>query len=936
MADTIVRKVIMQLTADDADAEAKLEAIKAKADELRTMNPELTPKINTAEASAKMAVFRDELKNAAKDVTAKIDVDNTKANAEIDNTDRKLDELNAKKVDPGGGGMMGMMMWPAIIAGVAAALPVLPAALAAVGAAAGTLVLAFGPVIKALTDAQAASQATAQSSAQLAATEQANATAIASAQKAISDATTQAAHDQVTSAQAVANAQQSLADAERTAAQDAVTSAQQVAGAERSLASAQQSEQMAQQNLTLARQQAVLTLQQLQNSVADTALGEQQAQLNLQQVEANQAQVNNTATSTALQRAQAALSVQEAQQALTEAQQASVNATNANNTAQQEGVNGLPAVVSAQQAYQQSVQGVADAQQSLQNAVTAQADQAQKDAESVANAQQAVSDAVRQSSWTQQKDAEAVQSAVDALSNTYKQQQLAAQAAAASSPAAQLSKDMAGLAGPAQQVVGILSQMWKELKPLEEAAQGAVMPGVVVFLQGVQSLLPLILPEIKTMGGLLGDAFGQWGSILQSSGFQGELKTIFDDGNQFLSVVLPAITGFVNAFIQMGANSGGAVSGFAQGLSSIMGGFGQLFQALSDPQNQAALGQFWAAIGSIIGSLGAPLGQLIGLLAQGLGPFLAAFAPVIAQVAGAVAQLIQALPPPVIQAITGAIIGWAAAQWLLNIAMDANPIGLIVLGIVALIIAIAEVVKYWPEISKVAAQVWGDVVHWTKVAADFITHTFDDVRHFLAHVGDDIASFFITGFDGIVSFFEQLPGWLLKQGELAITGLFNGFMSSWAAGVHFIDDVFNYIVNGFMSLYNWMLQAGENIVTGIWNGLVKGFGWFASAAVSLGKMMANALLSPFGIHISSPPSEAAYMIMAGQRINEGIAKGLAQSQSAVTAGMARTNQAISAGTTGAAPQKLQLEFVGNANDPFWQLIKRNIRVRGGNVQIVGA
>ena len=62
---TLVKRVMVQLTADDADAEAKLDAISAKADELAAKNPDLKVKIETAAASAKMAVFRQELAKAA-------------------------------------------------------------------------------------------------------------------------------------------------------------------------------------------------------------------------------------------------------------------------------------------------------------------------------------------------------------------------------------------------------------------------------------------------------------------------------------------------------------------------------------------------------------------------------------------------------------------------------------------------------------------------------------------------------------------------------------------------------------------------------------------------------------------------------------------------------------------------------------------------------
>ena len=47
-------------------------------------------------------------------------------------------------------------------------------------------------------------------------------------------------------------------------------------------------------------------------------------------------------------------------------------------------------------------------------------------------------------------------------------------------------------------------------------------------------------------------------------------------------------------------------------------------------------------------------------------------------------------------AITRTVL-WAKAQWLLNAAMSANPIGLIIIGIAALIALIVLIVKHWNE-----------------------------------------------------------------------------------------------------------------------------------------------------------------------------------------------------------------------------------------------
>jgi len=50
---------------------------------------------------------------------------------------------------------------------------------------------------------------------------------------------------------------------------------------------------------------------------------------------------------------------------------------------------------------------------------------------------------------------------------------------------------------------------------------------------------------------------------------------------------------------------------------------------------------------------------------------------------------------------------WTAAQWALNIAMDANPIGLIILAVVGLIAAVAGLIIYWDELQAGMASLTG-------------------------------------------------------------------------------------------------------------------------------------------------------------------------------------------------------------------------------------
>lgn len=63
MADTLVKRVLLRIVGDDGDTEHKIDSISRKADELGRKHPELKVRIDTAAASAKVAVLRKELRS---------------------------------------------------------------------------------------------------------------------------------------------------------------------------------------------------------------------------------------------------------------------------------------------------------------------------------------------------------------------------------------------------------------------------------------------------------------------------------------------------------------------------------------------------------------------------------------------------------------------------------------------------------------------------------------------------------------------------------------------------------------------------------------------------------------------------------------------------------------------------------------------------------
>lgn len=87
--------------------------------------------------------------------------------------------------------------------------------------------------------------------------------------------------------------------------------------------------------------------------------------------------------------------------------------------------------------------------------------------------------------------------------------------------------------------------------------------------------------------------------------------------------------------------------------------------------------------------------------------------------------------------IANATSAWEAVQWLLNVAMDANPIGLVILGIAALSFAIIELVTHWKDICTWVETTWNKlknnpVVEFVACLNPLTAILFEVAKHFNA------------------------------------------------------------------------------------------------------------------------------------------------------------------------------------------------------------
>jgi len=232
------------------------------------------------------------------------------------------------------------------------------------------------------------------------------------------------------------------------------------------------------------------------------------------------------------------------------------------------------------------------------------------------------------------------------------------------------------------------------------------------------------------------------------------------------------------SFAGMSAN---LASLLAPALTTIINKIGSLIKVFTDwSQTHSGLAK---VILIVVGVLGILLTVMGGLLAS-MGMLLTAQnIAIITVVAQTVVHAALAISYGVV----------TAAQWLWNEAMDANPIGLLILGIVALIAAVILIAKNWDVVREKTVEIWNTVVD------------------FLKGIWDNIVGFFKTNWALILAILFPAVGLpiLIAQNWGKITGIVSDI---WNGVVSAIKTAWNNVVTFVESGVNWLIDQVNKVI----------------------------------------------------------------------------------------------------------------------------
>lgn len=339
------------------------------------------------------------------------------------------------------------------------------------------------------------------------------------------------------------------------------------------------------------------------------------------------------------------------------------------------------------------------------------------------------------------------------------------------------------------------------------------------------------------------DTFRQLGAYL--GGVVLLVVQIFDALQEGAGATQMSISGIVGALIGLAAVVTGnpvlAFIGFLAGTGiPILQKFmataegREVFQKLGDAMNR---------IGNVVSDV---LVAAVTQLAPLIPPLVSAFADLAEQTLPSLITAITFLAPVLLNIATfiqqnigwigplaTALGVWTAAQWALNIALDANPIGLIILAIGALIAIVATIITYWEPISGFFVDLWNTIWKWT---SDRIS----DIRDFIVNVWNGIVDWFSglgskigAAFSSAIDWFASLPG---KIGSFlaSLPGiLWNAFTSAFRFALNAVVQGIEWVIAEVIALPFQILYLLGQLGQLLW-GLMLSAWSFAGDAVRAG------------------------------------------------------------------------------------------------------
>ncbi|HGF7253405.1 TPA: tape measure protein [Enterococcus faecium] len=305
-------------------------------------------------------------------------------------------------------------------------------------------------------------------------------------------------------------------------------------------------------------------------------------------------------------------------------------------------------------------------------------------------------------------------------------------------------------------------------------------------------------------------------------------KITFDDFNNRLIELNDGVGGFADLAKK---NSAGIKTSFQNIKTAVVKGLANIFKAIDEGMQNAGLG-----------SIAENLNKLKDLITNTFNTIVDALPPVISFLY----NLYQIIEPflPMITAIVTAVVTYqtvmgiatkalkiyTTAQQLMNAVMTANPIGLIITGIILLVGAFIYLWNTSEGFRNFCINLWDSIKNIVSTSVEWVRNVWDKFTSWLSETSNNISNnvkqawnnlkqgtinLFNNTIQGAKNIWDSFKSWIINL----ITGAKDNIIQGWENLKQGTIDTFNNLVNGAQ-------EAWDNLVNAVSDTVDRVTGWF--------------------------------------------------------------------------------------------------------------
>ncbi len=560
----------------------------------------------------------------------------------------------------------------------------------------------------------------------------------------------------------------------RTTGGGASSSLEAVASATRRLELAQRSALDAQNDLNQARQEAADRLADVSRELARAQLDEEGATLALARAQQRLREARSSGDR--LDRAEAALGVREAAAALEDVKLRIQELKEEEQDRAAKGVEGSDEVQQALQRQADAVYEVAEAQRALEKAQMPAGGGVDKAAEAYAKLSPAgrqLVDVLRQ-----------IGPAWRSVQQNIQQAALVGAAGSVSMLSTALLAQQGHLVGIASAWNTVFQSVSALFASPEMASNLNIALGNTVvfsqqlgmawtpFLRGFMDFVTVgsdFLPRLGAWVMDLATRFAQWANAARESGRMHAWIENAITATKDFGAIIRDVSAAIGSIFRAG-------SGGPNYLADLAADAARFRESMASPEAQARMAKFFEAARELGSALWMVIKNLLDVVTRTpnvLGSITGAFTVVGAVLAFTAthAELLNRVLPPIITAflaykstilvIRTITMVWTAAQWLLNVALTANPIGLVIVAIAALIAIIVLLVANWDTVKEAFGRALGWIGDRLVEFGNWWRDRWNVMIDFIGGLGSRIGTAARGMWDGVVAAFKGALNWII-------------------------------------------------------------------------------------------------------------------------------------------------------------------------------